>query len=386
MSPRVLLAFEPPDGGVAENVLQLATGLAAHGWEVELAGPEESIVYERLSGDVPVHRFPFVRGYGTPRADAAALRRLVRLLRTGRYDLVHCHSAKAGVLGRIAARLAGVPLVYSPHCFPFIGDFGLPRRVFATTVEVLLAPLGARTICVCEEEREQAKAKHLPRQSRLRVVHNGCAPCADDVVPDPATAQLRGDGPLAAVVSVLREQKRVDVFVDAAPTVLEAVPDARLAVVGTGPLEDELHARAATLGLDTHPRFAFLPFGAPAARHLKAADVYVLPSSWEAFPIGVLEALACGVPQVATDVGGTREAVVPETGRLVPRDDPGALAAALIELLRDPAALEPMAQASRARHADRFTVDQAVAKTAAVYGEVVPAARSASAAVGSSAG
>jgi glycosyltransferase involved in cell wall biosynthesis len=104
---------------------------------------------------------------------------------------------------------------------------------------------------------------------------------------------------------------------------------------------------------------------------LLALDVYVLPSGWEAFPIGLLEAQACGVPQVATDVGGNREAVVAETGVLVPPADPDALADALIGLLRDPERRAAMARASRARHAELFTVDRMVARTAAVYDSVL---------------
>src|SRR5919199_560137 len=108
--PRVLLAFEPPDGGVAENAMQLALGLGRHGFEVELAGPAEAIVYPRLEeAGVAVHRLPFRRGYGRPAQDAAALAGLLGVLSRGRYDLVHCHSAKAGVLGRLAAWRARVP-------------------------------------------------------------------------------------------------------------------------------------------------------------------------------------------------------------------------------------------------------------------------------------
>lgn len=365
--PRVLLAFEPPDGGVAENVMQLALGLADEGWDVELAGPEEAVVYPRIEAvGLRVHRLPFARGYGEPSRDARSLRTLVRLLRSGRFDLVHCHSAKAGVLGRIAATIARVPVVYSPHCFPFVGDFGAPRRIVATTIEQALAPLTDRILCVSHDEARIARETRLGAD-RLAVVHNGSEPCPADVEPDAALLALRGDGVLAASVAVLREQKRIDVLIDAAPDVLARVPEARIAIVGDGPLRDELVARAAERGLAEEPRFAFLPFEAPAARHLRALDVYVLPSSWEALPIGVLEALACGTPQIATDVGGTSEAVVPETGLLVPPADPAALADALVELLRDPDRRAAMARASVARHEQGFGLRRMVAETAAVY-------------------
>jgi glycosyltransferase involved in cell wall biosynthesis len=130
-----------------------------------------------------------------------------------------------------------------------------------------------------------------------------------------------------------------------------------------------LGARADALGLDE--RVAFLSFTGPASRHLRALDVYVLPSAWEAFPIGVLEAQACGVPQVATDVGGTREAVVAETGVLVPPRDPGALALAVTGILRDGERRHAMAAASRQRHALHFGLEPMLDATAALYRRVI---------------
>ena len=372
--PRVLLVFEPPDGGVADNVMQLALRLREHGFEPELAGPLDATIYPAVEGeDIPIWRFSFERGYGRPHRDAAAIRRLIGLMRARRYDLTHCHSAKAGVLGRLAAQAARTPSVYSPHSFPFVGDFSELRRVFALTVERALGPLTAAILCVCEEERRIARERRLRAASALHVVYNGCAPCEEDVTPDQRLERMRERGPLAGAVTVLRAQKSVDVLLDAVPRVLARVPDASIAVVGEGPLRDELHAHARRLGIDRDERFAFLPFAAPAARHLRALDVYVLPSSWEAFPIGVLEALACGVPQVVTDVGGTGEAVMPDTGLLVPKRDPEALADALCELLGDPDRRRAMATASRRRHAERFEVDRMAAETASVYRRVLTA-------------
>src|SRR4030081_1176298 len=181
--PRVLLIFEPPDGGVAENVAQLGLHLGQHGYEVEAAGPLEAITYGRLAeAGVPVHRLPLVRGYGSPGRDAAALRGLRALISPDRQDLVHCHSAKGGVLGRVAARTRGVPAVYSPHCFPFVGEFGAPRRVFATSVEWMLGHAAtAAILCVCEAERELARERRIAPQARLRVVYNGSEPCDEAV-------------------------------------------------------------------------------------------------------------------------------------------------------------------------------------------------------------
>jgi glycosyltransferase involved in cell wall biosynthesis len=319
---------------VAEHVRQLARGLPEHG-------------YEPVVLDSRV--LPFRRDYRHPHRDLQAVGALVRALRG--FDLVHAHAAKAGVLARLAAGRR--PVVYTPHCFPFAGPVSPRRRRFGLVVERLLGPRAAAIVCVCEQEADVARSAGL---GRLTVIHNGCPAC-EGVEP-----ALTFDGPVVGAVTVLRPQKRLDVLLAAAPRIIEA--GATVVIVGDGPEAGALRAAA-------DPRVVFLPFRAPSARYLRALDVYVLPSDWEAFPIGLLEAQACGVPQVATDVGGTSEALVPETGLLVPPGDPSALADAVVALLRDPERREAMAVASRARHAERFTVERMVAETAAVYDAVL---------------
>lgn len=331
---------------MAEHVHQLALGLPEHG-------------YEPVVLDSRV--LPLRRDYRHPHRDLQVLGALARRLRG--FDLVHAHAAKAGVLARLAAGRR--PVVYTPHCFPFVGGSAARRR-FGLAVERSLAPVTKAIVCVCEQEAEIARAVGL---GRLTVVHNGCPACADV----PVAAELAAlDGPVVGAVTVLRRQKRIDVLLAAAPAVLAAVPEATIVVVGDGP-------EAAALRAAADPCVKFLPFRAPSARYLLGLDVYVLPSDWEAFPIGLLEAQACGVPQVATDVGGTREALVPETGVLVPPGDPVALADAVVRLLQDPGRREAMAAASRARHASRFTVERMVAGTAAVYDAVLGGGSGASA-------
>lgn len=368
---RVLHTFEPPDGGVAEHVVQVALHLGSHGHEVLVAGPRETAGYDALrAGGVPVERLPVGRGYGRPQDEARAAGALARLLREGGFDLLHCHSAKAGVLGRIAARRAGVPAIYSPHGLPFVGPISPARRRFATFAERRLAPSTAAYLFVSDAERRFALAAGVGAGRPMHVVHNGCE--ADAATPpDPALRAHAGDGPLAAMVTVLRPAKGVEAFVDAAPAVLRAVPGARLALVGSGPMHEVFAARVRERGLDAEPRFATLPWRPPMAAHLKALDVLVLPSEMEAFPMSLVEAMAEGVPQVATGVGGIPEAVTPETGVLVAPRDPAALADALAALLADPARRERMAAASRARHAERFTLERMVAGIAAVYDEVL---------------
>jgi glycosyltransferase involved in cell wall biosynthesis len=364
---RIALVCEPPDGGVAEHVAQLALKLPDHGHDVTVLAPAGFAAAERLeAAGTRLRTLDVRRTYRQPWADAHALAQLVRELRGGRFALVHAHSAKAGVLGRLAATLTSTPSVYTPHCFPFVGEVSRARRRLGLASERTLARVTSAVVCVCREERDLANTYRVDPRGSLVVVHNGCPAC-EEVAPQPELLALRTRGPVVGAVSVLRRQKRLDVLIACAPRVLRAVPEAQIAIVGGGPEERRLRAQAVRLGVD----IAFMPYRAPSARALRALDIYVLSSGWEAFPIGLLEAQACGVAQVVTDVGGNAEAVTPATGLVVPPGDPVALADALIALLRDPERRTAMAAASRLRHAERFSLEQMVAATAAVYAAVL---------------
>ena len=364
-----MLVFEPPDGGVAEHVAQLARALPGHGWQVTVAGPEEAAVYPQLErAGVPIARLPIGRAL-RPVPYARALGMLAALARRRRPQVMHVHSSKAGAIGRLAARATGVPVVYTPHCFAFIGPHGARRVAATVSLERALAALTDAIVCVADAERQEALRRRVGRPERLHVVRNGSPECPQELEPDPELAAFAAGGPLAACLTVLRAQKAVDVFLRAAPRILAHVPGARLAVIGNGPMRgplEELHRR---LGLDERVRF--FDFRAPAARQLACLDVFVLPSAWEAFPISILEALACGVPQVATDVGGTAEAVLDgTTGLLCPPSDSRALADAVAELLADPDRRERMSRASVERHRARFGMGRMVLELLKVYDEV----------------
>jgi len=364
---RCLLVFEPPEGGVAEHVLRLALGLPAHGWDPTVIGPPASMVYPALrEAGVPVVPLSLRAGFGSPRADLLAARSLSAIVRRGRFDLVHLHSAKAGVLGRVLPRRAR-KVVYSPHLFGFEGPPG-PRRPISRALERALAPRTDAIVCVAESERQAALKNRIAPATKLRVVPSG-ADCPSGLPADTELEAFASGRPLVACLTVLRRQKTVHVFLEAAALVLQRLPTARLAVVGDGPLKPDLEKRARELGIAEEVRF--FAFSPPSARQLASLDVYVLPSAWEAFPIGILEAMACGVPQVVTDVGGSSEAVVHgETGLLCPPNQPRALAEAIVTLVEDDHLRVRMSSASRARHRRLFGLEPMVARMAALYAEI----------------
>jgi glycosyltransferase involved in cell wall biosynthesis len=336
----------------------LARGLPTHGYEPVVVVPRNFAHLEELGAVCEVVTLPFRRDYLHPQHELGVIAGLLPVLR--RTTLVHAHAAKAGVIARLGARLVRRPAVYTPHAFPFIGEISVTRQRFGLLAEHVLAPLTAALICVCESERGLARQKRL-RPRRVALVHNGCPSCSDGDLAEMPTGLIVG------TLSVLRPQKALEDMLTALPAITSAVPEAKLVIVGNGPIEAKLRAHALNLGVDV----TWLPYEPPPARYLRAFDVYVLSSAWEAFPIAVLEAQACGIPQVVTAVGGTQESVVPATGIAVPPRDPAALAEAVIQLLRDPERRAAMSQASRLRHAQRFTVERMVADTAAVYDRVL---------------
>ena len=349
------------EGGSFAHVAALARRLTARGHVVGFAGalpgPPDAEVF-----DVPIERNV------SPGADLRTTRRLAQVYRRFRPDLVHAHCSKEGMTARLARLTApGIPLVYTPHGYAFDSYFSSSSdRALYRTAETLAAPLATRVLCVCEAERRLAAG--VGPASRTRVVHNGIDPLSPDGV-NPFVESLR-PGPVITCVTGVREGKGIETLIDATPVLALKFPDVTVALAGDGPLRPELEERVRKLGLES--RFRFLGEVENVAAVLTGSDMFVLPSWGESFPYAVLEAASLGLPIVATDVGGVGEAVPHgDCALLVPRHDVGALAAGMLELLREPSRASRLGAAARARQLDLFTLDRMVDGTLGVYEEAL---------------
>jgi glycosyltransferase involved in cell wall biosynthesis len=374
---RVLQVFEPVVGGVHVYVRTLTAGLRERGHDVEVAAVADPAL-EAGFRDVgaPVHAVDLVAPMVAPGHDARALAQLRGLLARGRYDLVHVHDTKGGVLGRLAAATTRTPCVYSPHSFAHTGQRHRPRRgqgarrALTLNIERALAPLSRAIVCVSEAERRVALADRVAGARRLRVVHPGVPGAPDAVVPDPDLLELKGDGVLVGYMARFNVQKGPAVLVNALVRLRDRDALPAVALIGEGPLEDDVRDRLAAAGLGDRVRM--LPFVPPVWPRLAAFDVFVLPSLFEGLPVGVLEAMSAGVPVVASGVDGVPEAVEDGvTGLLVPPGEPERLADALAALAADPARRASLAGAGRARYAEEFTPSRMVERTEAVYADVL---------------
>lgn len=283
---------------------------------------------------------------------------------------VHVGTGKEDFDGARAARGAGVPAVVQTLHLPWMLGSHKHRRPF-------FRALGAvdHLITVSEAQRrtygrigvDLARTTTVPNGIRPRGAGLGRAAARDALGLDP-------DQPVVMTVGRLIVMKGHEYLVAAVPALLERVPDLAVVVVGGGYLHDALQAQAAALGVGGAVRL--VGQRSDVRGLLDAADVFVLPSRHEGMPLVLLEAMDAGLPAVATRVSGSEEVVVHgEAGLLVPPRDPAALAAALLQLLTDPALRRRQAAAARLRFLERFTSRRMAAETTAVY-EHVLAARS----------
>jgi glycosyltransferase involved in cell wall biosynthesis len=358
---RILMVSQPTDGGVFQHVAQLCEGLAERGHQPIVACP----LQQRPPGlAAEVIRLDLVRAVH-PRADLHAVAAAVRLVRRLRPALVHAHSSKAGAVARLARpALPRTPLVYTPHGYAFAGYFEREsERTRYRAVERALAPLASLVLCVCEAERRLAAGIGSAR--RAHVVHNGIA-VPPPGLPHPGLIALRERGPVIGLVTLLRPGKGIETLVDALPEVLDAHPDASVAIAGRGPDREQLMARAHERGVGAAVHLIGETAGPLPL--LTGTDVFVSASWAESFPYNVLEAMAVGLPVVGTDVGGTAEAVAHgQTGLIVPPRDPQALAAAIRVLLDDPVRGRTLGQAGRRRVEERFSVRRMLDGTVDLY-------------------
>ena len=359
-------------GGPAALVLAVADRLDAADYEVTIIaghpGAKEGDLRDyRAPGRAPVITVPTLVRRISPLRDLRSLLSLALLLRRLRPDVVHTHLAKAGLLGRLAAWLAGVPVVvHTFHGNVFSGYFGARTSGLFVLFERLLASLTTRIIVLSQSQRIELERRRIGAPSHLVEIPVGIDTAAL-VAPAGTLRRQLGIRPatrLVGIVARLVPIKGVDVFLEAASIIGAKHHNVHFVIAGDGELAGELHSQGERLGL--RQRVSFIGFRADIAAVYADLDVVVCSSRNEGTPLSVVEALAAGRAIVATAVGGTPD-VLEGVGVLVRPDDPTALAEAVMSLLADPAERARMSQAGRRRAQERYDLSLHTARLQALY-------------------
>jgi glycosyltransferase involved in cell wall biosynthesis len=346
---RVLVVSQVTVDGVAVCVRDLVQAAVDAGYHVTVACPagghlpawvqQRGAAWERLEMRRPPHP-----------SDIMAVMRLRRLART--HDLVHLHSSKAGVVGRLAVASLGPrrpPVVFTPHGWSWLVG-GRLAPLYRWTERVVL-PLATALVAVSEEERAHGRAVLGPRAARIVVNPNGVD--TRRFSPDGPVAE-RSDAPLIVFVGRLCHQRAPDVAV--AALALMRTPSVLLRLVGDGEDRAAVEELVTALGLDGRVEFSgFRPEPAP---DLRAADIVVIPSRYDGMALILLEAMACGAAIVATWVPGT--SALGGTGHLVPVEDPQSLAETVDALLADPQRRRQLGAAARARAVENYSLQRSL--------------------------
>lgn len=372
-------------GGAQENTLLTVARLDRTRYDVTLAsgptvGPEGSLE-ERIPGDIEFVRIPELIRQPHPIKDAVALARLVALMRRGRFDIVHTHTTKAGLLGRIAARIVGEPIVvHTPHGHAFHDYLSRGWSEALKRMERWLARWTDVIICLTPAERDDHLRFRVAPAGKFEIIHSGVDIsrfAAADARIEPSAKRrdldLPTDGPLVGCVARLVPVKGVQYLLEAVPFIREAVPAATVVFVGDGPLRTEMELRAADLGLNG--AVAFLGLRDDVPELLPLFDVVVLPSLNEGMGRAAVEAMAAGRPVVGTRVSGIQDVITHEvSGLLVPPADPQEIAGAVVRVLNDPANARRLVENARGR-LQGFSVDAMLDDIEALYARLLERAQ-----------
>lgn len=360
--PRLLILVTLAEiGGAQTYVTLLVPGLVDR-FDVTVAawgpGPLRAAVEAAGARYVPLEH---VRRPVSPLRDLRGLVELIRLCRRERPAIVHANSSKAGILGRLAAWIARVPVrVFTVHGWAFAQYHGVASRTYLV-LDRLVRPLTTSFICVSERTRAAGIEARTCVAERTTVIPN-----AVDVASTPAAA-LDGRPPRVISVGRMKEPKDFVALVHALARIRSPY---RAVFVGDGPDRPLVEAAIATAGVGD--RIELLGERDDVAAQLAGSDTFVLSSRSEGMPMSVLEAMAAGLPVVASAVGGVPELVADgETGLLVPPDDCDALADALDRVLADASTRRAYGEAGRRRARAGFDVGGFRDAHLAVYAEAL---------------
>lgn len=368
-------------GGAQENTMLTADALNhrpefAGRYAVSIlcgpqTGPEGSLITEVRARNIPLTILPELLREVSPANDLKALLKMAKMMRNGRYHIVHTHSSKAGVLGRVAAKIARVPvIVHTVHGWSFHEQMSPRKLRFYVALEKIGDWCGHETIVVAAKDRQKGVAQGIKRAAHYPLIRSGIELDRfghPQIPPAEMRRQLGIPADVLVVGSVTRlsAQKAPLDLADAFVRIASKMPNTWFIIVGDGSLRPELERALQAGGIAAQTILTGLRRDVPEL--MAAFDLFVLSSLWEGLPRVLPQAMATGLPIVCTLADGSAEAVIEgENGFLVPKGETAVLAQRTLQLLHDVELRRKMGENGRAR-APEFGAEKMVREIDALY-------------------
>lgn len=308
--------------------------------------------------------------------DISSLVRLFCLMKKNGFDIVHTHCSKAGILGRMAAKLAGVPIIiHTPHGHVFYGYFNKIVSWFFIVLERFAGLFTDRIITLTDKGKKEHIHYKIAKPEKFITIYSGIdlrhfVENKTDRAFKKKELHLKETDFIIGTIARLSEIKGIGYLINAAPDIVRHIPDAKLLLVGDGPLKNELINLSINLKVDK--KVQFLGLRKDISEIISIMDIFVLPSLNEGMGKVFLQVQAVGKPIVATDVGGVREIVKDgENGIVIPPRDSSAIAGACVKLFKNGDLRSKMGENGRASIDHRYSVETMVDNIESLYDEMI---------------
>ena len=355
--------------GVQKSMLDILSRLDPNKYDITFLCQTEGDLTQALKQkNIRFITLPELKREINPFYDFQAFLKLYKLLKYGKYDLVHTHSSKPGIIGRLAAKAAGIKcIVHTVQGFAFHEHSSNVQIFLVRLLEKLAGMASHKVIFVNSKDRDIASKMKLVPNHKMVTIHNGVDLNQFNSANGVKNGNgIKKNGAMVGMVARLWEQKAPQDYIAAIPKVVDKIPDAKFLVIGDGPLETELKKMSANLGIEENVQF--LGWRQDIKDLLKIIDVVVLPSLWEGLPVAILEAMALSKPVVATNIKGNNELVVHgETGYLVEPGNPEEISSYVLKLLNDQPLAKKMGRLGYSRVKAKFALNKIVEQTSSLY-------------------
>lgn len=355
-------------GGAQTHLMEVVRYMHRAGHDVSVvSGTTGWLTNELAAIDVNYEILPDMVREINPAKDIKTINSICHILEDKHPDIIHCHSSKAGIVGRIAGAIKNIPAVFTAHGWAFTSGVSPAKRIIYAAIEHIMLGITKRVICVSEFDRQLAKRFFLHNYNRIVTVHNGIV---DKTFNTDIVSEHSLPLNLASVARFSHQKNNMELIRAVEQINKLCSCSLQLNMVGDGPLLSEAQAYVTSHHLENDVHF--LGRRTDVDDILNQNDIFCLISNYEGLPISIIEAMRAGMPIIASDVGGVNELVQDDVnGFLIPRGNISELVEKLKYILDHKELIKYMGKASRKIYEEEYTADKMNKKIFSVYNEVI---------------